>query len=87
MLWYLHLCFANGITVVSYVDKAEGIMKEKADGSGAFEAVTLKPTIVLKAGDNVTLARSLHHEAHKMCFIANSVNFPVKCEHLIRTEQ
>lgn len=87
MLWYLHLCSANGITVVSYVDKAKGTMKEQEDGSGAFEEVTLKPTIVLKEGDNVKLARSLHKEAHKMCFIANSVNFPVKCEHLILTEK
>jgi len=87
MLWYLHLCSANGLTVISYVDNAEGIMKEQADGSGAFEVVTLKPTIVLKEGDDVTLARSLHKEAHKMCFIANSVNFPVKCEPSILTEK
>jgi len=28
----------------------------------------------------VKLAGRLHEEAHKFCFIANSVNFPVRCE-------
>jgi organic hydroperoxide reductase OsmC/OhrA len=28
----------------------------------------------------VELAKRLHHDAHRFCFIANSVNFPVRCE-------
>jgi organic hydroperoxide reductase OsmC/OhrA len=31
-------------------------------------------------------ARSLHEKAHGMCFIANSVNFPVRCEPEIQIE-
>jgi organic hydroperoxide reductase OsmC/OhrA len=31
-------------------------------------------------------ARELHHAAHKKCFIANSVNFPVTCEPKILVE-
>ena len=87
MLWYLHLCSANKITVVSYVDQAEGTMKELDNGSGAFAQVTLKPTIVIQEAEKITLANSLHHEAHEMCFIANSVNFPVLCEPLIQVEK
>ena len=29
---------------------------------------------------DVEKALALHHDAHKACFIANSVNFPVTCE-------
>src|SRR5687767_11345840 len=35
-LWYLHLCAEAGIVVTSYVDRAEGVMVEEADGSGRF---------------------------------------------------
>ncbi|HVH70421.1 MAG TPA: OsmC family protein [Candidatus Dormibacteraeota bacterium] len=77
MLWYLHLCSVRGIVVVDYVDNAEGTMKELADGSGCFTSVVLRPHITVVAG-NVKLAEDLHNVAHKMCFIANSVNFPVR---------
>ncbi len=30
-------------------------------------------------------AHALHEAAHKLCFIANSVNFPVACEPVIVT--
>lgn len=77
MLWYLHLCTTAGIIVSAYEDKAEGIMVENADGSGHFTQVTLKPTITIQSEDLVSKANELHHHANKLCFIAQSVNFPV----------
>ncbi|MEM9928376.1 MAG: OsmC family protein [Bacteroidota bacterium] len=75
MLWYLHLASANGITVLEYVDQAEGTMVESPDGAGHFSSVTLNPAITIAQADKIELARSLHHEAGAKCFIANSVNF------------
>ena len=43
MLWYLHLCSANGIIVTSYSDTAKGVMTETADGGGRFTEVTFIP--------------------------------------------
>ena len=83
MLWYLHLCSVNKITVVAYQDNTIGTMLEKEDGSGAFEKVVLRPSITILEKDKEDLAISLHHEAHEKCFIANSVNFPVDCEPII----
>jgi len=80
LLWYLHLCSVNKITVVEYVDNSTGTMLEKEDGSGAFEEVTLQPSITILEPDKKELAIQLHHEAHDKCFIANSVNFPVQCK-------
>lgn len=80
MLWFLHLCAVNKITVVAYEDHAQGIMKEEENGSGRFKKVTLYPKIVIKEADKIALAESLHHQAHEYCFIANSVNFEVGCE-------
>lgn len=77
MLWYLHLCCVNHIAVLEYRDAALGIMEENADGSGQFASVTLKPSIKVAKGNDCSKAHSLHEEAHRLCFIARSVNFPV----------
>lgn len=79
MLWYLGLCARAGIAVTHYADEAEATMIEDAVKGGRFERVTLRPRVTIKAGDP-DKARDLHHEAHRQCFIANSVNFPVDCE-------
>src|SRR5580704_19047056 len=75
MLWYLHLCADAGIVVVSYEDRAEGIMEEPSDGAGRFVRVTLRPHVRIVG--SVEQAEALHQRAHELCFIANSVNFPV----------
>ncbi|HEV3443273.1 MAG TPA: OsmC family protein [Gemmataceae bacterium] len=78
MLWYLHLCAVNGIVVTEYRDEAQGQMTENKDGSGAFVEVTLHPRVRISAESDANRARTLHDEAHRLCFIANSVNFPVR---------
>lgn len=85
-LWYLHLCADSGVVVTRYVDHAEGTMVEAADGTGRFTAVVLRPSVTVAAGSDVELARALHGRAHATCFIAGSVNFPVRHEPEIRTE-
>lgn len=77
MLWYLHLCSVNGIIVVEYRDDASGTMEETDDGSARFTRATLRPAVTIAGGD-ATRARELHHEAHRLCFIARSVNFPIE---------
>lgn len=78
MLWYLHLCADSGIVVVSYEDRAEGAMKESGEGGGRFVRVTLHPRV--RVTGSTKQAEALHQRAHELCFIANSVNFPVNRE-------
>lgn len=82
-LWYLHLCADAGIPVFSYTDEAEGTMTEAANGSGRFTAATLRPLVRIARGGDIPTALRLHERAHQMCFIANSLNFPVTCEPVI----
>lgn len=77
MLWFLHLCSENGITVVDYHDGAEGVMKEEENGAGYFESVTLKPEVIILESNRIEMAENLHSQANKMCFIANSCNFEI----------
>jgi organic hydroperoxide reductase OsmC/OhrA len=78
MLWYLHLCSVEKIVVTGYVDHPHGTMAETPDGSGRFEEVVLRPQVTLAESEHADLAMALHERAHRMCFIANSVNFPVR---------
>jgi organic hydroperoxide reductase OsmC/OhrA len=77
MLWYLSLCASAGIVVTKYIDQAEGVMTEEADGGGQFQSVKLRPAITLRRGADPARARALHAEAHAKCFVARSVNFAV----------
>ncbi|MGH6834705.1 MAG: OsmC family protein [Methylocella sp.] len=79
MHWYLHLCAEARVVVVAYEDCASGRLIESATGGGHFESVTLRPNVTIEAGETEA-AQRLHEGAHKKCFIANSVNFPVLCE-------
>ena len=80
MLWYLGLCARAGVVVHEYTDDAVGTMVTGPDGSGNFTEVILRPRIVVGAADQLEKALSLHEKAHEMCFIAQSVSFPVKVE-------
>ncbi|MCB8838395.1 OsmC family protein [Aurantimonas sp. VKM B-3413] len=77
-LWYLHLCAVAGVVVTGYEDDAEGEMAEEGGGAGRFRRVVLKPRVRIAPGSDIAAAESLHANAHEMCFVANSVNFPVE---------
>lgn len=87
MLWYLHLAVGAGIVVRDYIDNAEGAMVETADGGGHFAEVVLRPAVTIDAGADVLRAEQLHLRAHALCFVANSVNFPVRCQPTIHVAQ
>jgi organic hydroperoxide reductase OsmC/OhrA len=80
MLSFLHVAVRHGVVVTDYRDEATGIMRLNRDGSGQFEYVTLHPRVTLADPAHVGLAGQLHHEANQVCFIARSVNFPVRHE-------
>lgn len=77
MLWYLHLCADAGIIVLNYEDHAEGTMIVD-DSGGRFTEVILHPKVTVADATMCERANAIHEEANKRCFIANSVNFPVK---------
>jgi organic hydroperoxide reductase OsmC/OhrA len=77
MLWYLHVCTKNGMVVTDYVDTAEGTLVLDDDGGGRFTEAVLRPNVTVATAEMISGAHAAHHQAHELCFIANSVNFPV----------
>ena len=83
MLWYLHLCADAGVVVTAYRDDVVGTMTETT-GGGRFTEVVLQPMVEVAGAEMLERAVALHADAHRACFIANSVNFPVGHRPVVR---
>lgn len=79
MLSYLHQAVLAGVVVTAYTDSAEGTMETDVHG-GHFTEVVLHPIVTITADSDPAKAEAAHDPAHHGCFIANSVNFPVRVE-------
>jgi organic hydroperoxide reductase OsmC/OhrA len=81
MLSFLHLARVAGFTVTAYEDHAEGMTEEIAPARLAVTKVRLRPKIEwASAPPQKEGLDCLHHEAHEICFIANSVKAEVTVE-------
>jgi organic hydroperoxide reductase OsmC/OhrA len=67
---------------VSYEDEVYGTM-ERVERVTKFTEVVLHPKVTIAPGSDPEKARALHEKAHAVCFIASSVNFPVRNEPVI----
>ena len=77
MLFFLDLASRSGINVTSYVDHAVGHVGKRDDGVVAMLSATMRPKITYASPTDPLKVTALHHKAHELCYIANSVNFPV----------
>ena len=76
MLTYLSWTARKGVVVTAYEDQPDGKLNVEG-GVGQFAEVTLHPRVTVAKGSDLALAQKLHDDAHRDCFIARSVNFPV----------
>jgi organic hydroperoxide reductase OsmC/OhrA len=79
LLTYLAECARVGVHVLAYDDQASGTMTWNGT-TYQFSEVVLRPHVVIAAGGDVDQATELHHRSHELCFIAQSMNFPVRHE-------
>ncbi|PVW04667.1 peroxiredoxin [Microbacterium sp. Gd 4-13] len=80
LLSYLYACVKVGVVVVGYEDDATATLLEDGRGGGAFTEVTLRPRVTVADASMTDAATAAHAQAREWCFIANSVNFPVRHE-------
>jgi organic hydroperoxide reductase OsmC/OhrA len=86
LLSYLAECTRAGIAVIAYDDDASGEMT-LIDGKIRFREVMLRPRVAIADAARIDEAVALHERAHAECFIANSVNFPVRHEATVTRAQ
>ncbi|MGB5345176.1 MAG: OsmC family protein [Woeseia sp.] len=81
MLFFLSLAAEQGIVVDAYLDKAEGVLGKNATGNLAMTDVALRPAARYAGAQPVaSQIAALHDEAHRRCFIANSVNTRIRVQ-------
>ncbi|MBV0888220.1 OsmC family protein [Komagataeibacter oboediens] len=79
-LWFIHLCTAMGIGILSYSDSAEALIDEYEDGSFSITQVILRPHAAISTPHDIQQVIDLHQDATMRSCIARSVSFPVLCE-------
>jgi organic hydroperoxide reductase OsmC/OhrA len=82
MLFFLSIAAKEGFVVNEYVDEAVGTMEKNDHGDMAMTRVRLRPSIVFSGERRPTREQleKIHHRAHGLCFIANSVKTEVTTE-------
>lgn len=80
MLQFLHLAAVAGVRVVAYADSPVGRLTVERDGGGCFDEVVLHPSVAIDGEVDAAQLEALHDRAHELCFVARSVNFPVRHE-------
>ncbi|WP_372781639.1 OsmC family protein [Phenylobacterium sp.] len=84
MLSFLHVAREAGFLVTRYRDAAEGVMTKRDDGEMWVSKVTLHPQISYQGRQPTPAERDhMHHAAHQVCFIANSVKTEIVVEETV----
>lgn len=82
MLWFLSIAAKRGFVVERYADNPVGTLGTNARGKESITVITLHPEVTF-GGDRRPSERdveSIHHEAHDVCCLANSVTAEVRLE-------
>jgi organic hydroperoxide reductase OsmC/OhrA len=86
MLWFLSIAAKRGFVVERYLDTPVGTLGTNAKGREAITLIMLRPDVTF-GGDkrpSASDAAKIHHEAHEVCCLANSVTAEVRCEPVVR---
>jgi organic hydroperoxide reductase OsmC/OhrA len=80
MLWFLSIAAKRGFVVDRYADTPVGTLGTNARGKDAITVITLRPEITFGGEKRPTSAEleAIHHEAHEVCCLANSVTAEVR---------
>ena len=87
MLTFLAIAAKKRMAILAYEDRATGTLgmgepgtKSGPPGKMSMQEVVLRPRVTVARGTDLADAMAIHEKAHANCFIANSVNFPVRHE-------
>ena len=83
MTTFLAVAERAGLAFSAYESAAEGRL-ELFEGKFQFTAITIRPSITLKSGDDAAKAKELIEKAERNCLISNSMKATVTLEPVIR---
>jgi len=77
MMTFLAYAQHKGLELAEYESEAEGVL-ENVEGKYRFTEITVRPHVVVKSGEAVSLAREIMDSAHRNCLVTNSTTAEVK---------
>ncbi len=82
MLFFLSIAAKKRWVVDKYIDNAVGIMEQDNEEKTSMTQIKLKPKVVFTGEKQPTYEQldKAHHQAHAMCFLANSVKTEIVTE-------
>ena len=81
MLFFLALAAKAGFVIDAYVDRAEALLERDERGRMSVTRITLRPQIVWAGAiPGAEALAELHGQAHRLCYIANSIRGEVVVE-------
>jgi len=82
MLFFLSIAAKKRYLINEYKDDAIGLMEEDEVGKMAMTKVTLRPYVAFLGERQPSLEQleKMHHQAHDLCFIANSVKTQIETQ-------
>lgn len=83
MLFFLAIAEFQGFVVESYEDNPQGYLEKSANGGMEVTRIILAPKIIFggdKRPDQAAISK-IHENAHKNCFIRNSIKASVEINH------
>lgn len=83
MTTFLAVAERAGLAFSSYESTAEGRL-ELVEGKFQFTAITIRPSITLKSGEDAVKARELIEKAERNCLISHSMKAAVTLEPAVR---
>jgi organic hydroperoxide reductase OsmC/OhrA len=82
MLFFLDIAARSGFVIDEYTDAAIGRLGKNDEGKTAITNVVLRPNAIY-SGERIPdqgKIEKMHHRAHELCFIANSIKTVVITE-------
>lgn len=83
LLSFLAEAARSGVDVVAYDDDAKGEMPDREDPR-RMTSIVLRPRITVMAPVEESEVRELVEEAHRLCYIANSLRATIRVDPVIR---
>ncbi len=83
MMTFLAYAQHKGLAFSSYACSAEGTL-ESVEGKYRFTEVTLRPSLSVNSEADIERARQILGDAHRDCFISNSITSKVHIEPEVR---
>ena len=81
MLFFLGIAGKKRLVIDEYIDNPIGLMETDSEGKISMTKVNLRPQVTF-SGKQPTfeVLEKMHHQAHELCFIANSVKTEIVTE-------